>query len=177
MTRRLLVLLVLRITGIVLAVRAVVGMLQTLGFLNYLIEADASADRGSWMEIGLQVTIVTAVTGSIALACLLNAEWVARKLFPEFDDREVPISADSLGPLAFRLLGVASLLWAAPGIVTAVLEVFWNLGGDRQVFLASFLAERWSDYAGALVAAVTGWIVFARAEQLAAPSRRVAPPA
>jgi hypothetical protein len=171
MTRRLIVLLVLRVLGILWAVGALAGLVELAVFSSGF--DGESQDGGSAFPFGPASPWVFAgflVRGSVALACLINTRWLARRLFPEFDDREIALPVQGLGKLAFQLMGVGTALGAAPSIFTAALELFWGLGGDRQRTFLALLENRWPGIVQSMVVALAGIAVYASAARLSGES-------
>ena len=167
MTRRLLVVLVLRVVGILLLVRILFSLAQGILMLRYMGEANAAQPgQGVGSEI-LAILVYSLLVGSFGLICLTHTSWIASRLFPEFGDQEVAISGKGLGVLAFRVLGGAWIVYGAPGLVTSLLEIFWGLGKERRPEFGALLGEKWATDFYWLASVIVGVLVFANAHRLA----------
>ena len=167
MTRRLLVVLVLRIVGIFLLTRTLLGLAQWILTLRYMAEMSSDQSGPNVGAETLTTIVYTFVVGSFGLACLINTSWIANRLFPEFGDQEVAISGKGLGVLAFRVLGGAWVVYGAPGLVTGLLEILWGLSKERRPELGALLNEKWSTDFYWLASVIVGVLVYLNAHRLA----------
>ncbi|GMU66283.1 MAG: hypothetical protein AMXMBFR36_25570 [Acidobacteriota bacterium] len=174
MTRRLLAVIVLRILGIVLLTRALASAIQVVTTYAMIRSRQYGEEfdfaLGQWASLAY-----LGIVGSFGLAFLVHTGRVAGWMFPEFDDREVAFSGSGLGTLAFRVLGAASVIYALPGLVVALVEIVWGLGAERRLEFLTSLPGRWADDLYWFLAFVVGAVVYRNAERLARVRPTAAP--
>jgi hypothetical protein len=165
MTRRLLAVLALRIVGIVALTRALGSVIQVIA--THAMIRSGRYGEAPELAVGQWASLVyIAIVGSFGLACLVQTGWMTRRLFPEFDDREVAVSGSGLGALAFRVLGAVGMIYALPGLAVSLLEIAWGLGAGRRPEFLTSLPGRWASDLHWVLAFVVGLLVYRGAERL-----------
>jgi hypothetical protein len=174
MTRRLLAVLALRIVGIVALTRALGSVIQVIA--TYALIRRGQFGEAPELAAGQWASFVyIGIVGSFGLACLFQTGWMAHRLFPEFDDREVAVSGSGLGTLAFRVLGAVGVVYAIPGLAVSLVEIVWGLGAERRLEFLTSLPGRWANDLHWILAFVVGLVVLHGAERLGRFRTGVAP--
>lgn len=174
MTRRMMVMMSLRIIGIVLLTRALASVIQVV--TTYAMIRSGQYGEAPELAAGQWASLAyIGIVGSFGLFCLVHTGWMARRLFPEFDDREVAVSGSGLGTLAFRVLGAVGVVYALPGLAVSLVEIAWGLGAERRLEFLTSLPGRWADDLYWVLAFVVGVVVYRSAERLARVGPTAAP--